>query len=335
MKNVLFYGSGAVGLSLAGWLSHPDIQITVLARQGSAAILKEHGIEVLCSDLLVRARPLVVTSLEQAIQPDLIVICVKAFALKDVVDEIRMHFGREMPVMSVLNGVRHVDLLRSKFSNVLFATICFNAFRQSAFQAEALSRGPIVLTSSRSTEKHLKREIFDWMKGRVELIQHGDPMDVACNKMIINLGNALLTMVAFHDNRDRELKSLQHIMANVLWEGVLVMRAHGVKEVSIPGMPSWRMLKLSRILPQFITVPIFRKKMASSAINSMAQDIARGSETEIEELTGYFLSMAKKVDLKVPYNKAVYALFKEWSADSNPSLAPSEILARKKSTASR
>lgn len=48
MKNVLFYGSGAVNLSLMGWLADPKVNFTVLARPASADALREFGVEVKC-----------------------------------------------------------------------------------------------------------------------------------------------------------------------------------------------------------------------------------------------------------------------------------------------
>lgn len=335
MKNVLFYGSGAVNLSLMGWLADPKINFTVLARPASADALREFGVEVECDGLVSIVHPHVITDIADAPDADLVVIGVKAYALDEAIQVIRTRYDRNVPVLSVLNGVRHVDLLRSKFVNVLFATICYNAYRELPYRSVALSRGPLVFTSSRGTEKHIRREVFALMKGKVEVIQHSDPFDVACNKMIINLGNALMSLVGFHENRDRDLKELQHLSAHLFWEGVLVMKANGVKEVDMPGLPSWRLLKWSLLLPQFITVPVFRKKMAFSAINSMAQDVERGTLTEIEEINGQFLTMAKKTTVSVPYNKAVYDLFKEWSASKAASLSPTEVLAKVRSASKR
>jgi 2-dehydropantoate 2-reductase len=335
MRHILFYGSGAVNLSLMGWLARSEMKMTVLARETSASVLRAHPVQVVCKGILSEARPEVVTDLSMAEKPDLIVIGVKAYALNDAVAQISQYYGREMPVLSVLNGVRHVDLLTSKFTNACFATICYNAYRTSASRAEAMGRGPVVIACSRAADKHVKRQVFDLFKGRVEAVQMSDANDAACNKLIINLANALMTLVAFHIHRERDLKTLQHITANLMWEGVQVMRAQGVRDVRVPGLPSWTMLRLSRVLPQFITVPIFRKKMAASAINSMAQDIEAGAQTEIEELNGHFLNMARKTGIKVPYNEAVYQLFKEWAASGAEAMAPAAVLAHIRSSRKR
>lgn len=336
MKHVLFYGSGAVNMSLMGWLAHKELRITVLARPGSAEALRDNGVRVECRGIVSKAKPEVITSLEGAERPDLVVIGVKAYALNDAAADILSAFGREMPVLSVLNGVRHVDYLRSKFIHVMFATICYNAYRTSPEVCVAMSRGPVMFTWSRATDRKVRNEAFNLMKGRVEAVQNGsDPMDVASNKLIVNLANALMTMVGFHDHRDREIVQLQHITSRLMWEAVKVMRANGISEAKVPGIPTWRMLWMSRFLPQFLTVPIFRKKMTASAINSMAQDMQRGNDTEIEELNGQFLRMAEKAKVKVPYNRGVYKLFKEWSASSAEPMTPSAVLSRIRSESRR
>ncbi|MCF8257328.1 MAG: hypothetical protein K9J06_07230 [Flavobacteriales bacterium] len=335
MKHILFYGSGAVNLSLIGWLDRKDLRITVLAREGSATAIGSHGVRVECRGLVSVARPKVVTSLSDADRPDLIVIGVKAYSLDEVVSDILANYDREMPVLSVLNGIRHVDYLSSKFTNAFFATICFNAYRTEPWAAVAMSRGPLVFTWSRAADKRIRRATFDLLKGRVEAMQGSDAQDVAYNKLIVNLANALMTMVGFHDHRDRDIAQLQHIASRVMWEGVKVLKANGVKEQRIPGLPTWRMLWMGRYMPQFITVPIFRKKMAASAINSMAQDVERGCQTELEEINGRFLSLADRSSVPVPYNRAVYQIFKEWVASAAGPLSPAEVLLRIRSVSSK
>lgn len=335
IKHVLFYGSGAVNVSLMGWLHRDGLRMTVLTRPSSAEAIHQHGIRVTCQGLVSEARPGVVASLADCDRPDLIVIGVKAYALDAAMADILSNFDREVPVLSVLNGVRHVDLLRSKFTHAMFATICFNAYRKESWSAVALSCGPLVFTWSKAGDKQIRRATFDLLKGRVEAVQGSDPVDVAYNKLIVNLANALMTMVAFHDHRDRDLARLQFITSRVMWEGVRVLKASGIKELKVPGLPTWRMLWMSRFLPQFITVPIFRKKMMASAINSMAQDIQRGNETELEEINGQLIRLAQKFKVDVPFNRGVHRVFTEWSAAGEAPITPSEVLSRIRSVSRR
>jgi len=266
--------------------------------------------------------------------PDVVVIGVKSYALDEVVQKVKERFGTEIPVMSVLNGVRHVEVLTSTFSKCIFATIGYNAYRTAPDKAVAI--GGSVVLSSTNNSMPVVDEMYRTLRAKIGVRMADNPMDVAHCKLVINLGNALLTMVAFHKNRDRQIPELQKVTSGMLAEGIKVMRKVGVKEVRIPSMPPWILIQLSAVLPSFIGVALFKQKMATSSINSMAQDILAGSKnTELEDINGYFLQLAAKVGVEVPYNQAVYDLFKTWVAGNRQPLTPSEVLAAFNSVSKR
>jgi ketopantoate reductase len=196
-----------------------------------------------------------------------------------------------------------------------------------------------VLSGSIALSSHTDCKIIGRLR---EVLEHSipitvvtNPTDVAHCKLVMNLGNALLAMVAYHEHRDIELPELQELIANMMWEGVLVLKKNGINEVKVPGLPSWVLIKLSVKLPGFVVVPIFRKKMKNSSINSMAQDLSNGSEqTELEDLNGYLIELAEKHSMKIPYNKGVYQLFKKWNRKGAQPLTPSVVLNEVKSLSS-
>lgn len=266
-------------------------------------------------------------SLEGIERPDLVVIGVKNYSLVDVLDTIEQAFGNEIPVMSVLNGVNHVKIISDRFQNAMFATIAFNAYRTSPIVAVAVG-GAIALSATDSSNSTLD-EVHKILKKKISVTMVQNPLDVAHCKLVINLGNALFTIIAFHDNRKRELDVLQKLSTAIMNEGVDVLKKSGVKEAKISGMPTWLLIRLTKWLPQRIILPIFEEKMRSSSINSMAQDIAAGStETELEEINGYFLQMAEKANVDVPYNKALYHIFKSWVASDAQPIKPSVLLSK-------
>lgn len=265
------------------------------------------------------------SSLEGVEQPDLVVFGVKSYALDEVVEKVIAAFGTDIPVMSVLNGVRHVEYLSKKFPNAIFCTIAFNAYRTTPYAAEAV--GGTVALSATDPSNPMMETIHQILKRKISVQLVKNPLDAAHCKLIINLGNALLTMVAFHENRRRQLDVLQKLTAEILNEGVNVMKKAGVKEVSISGMPNWFLIRISKMLPQRLVLPIFEEKMKANTVNSMAQDLQAGSsQTELEDINGYFLQLAEKVNAEVPYNRALYHLFKEWQKNGAQPMRPSELL---------
>jgi len=273
-------------------------------------------------------------SLEGIERPDLVIVGVKNYSLNQALDKIEAAFGTEIPVMSVLNGVNHVYIVSKRFKNALFATISFNAFRTSQISATAVG-GTVGLSATDPANKTLET-IYKILRRKIGVRLIENPLDAAHCKLIMNLGNALLTIVAFHENRNRELDVLQKISAQIFNEGVDVLKKAGVKEARIPGMPTWLLIRLTKWLPQRIILPIFEKKLKANSINSMAQDLAAGSDqTELEDINGYFVQLAEKTGVEIPYNRAMYHIFKEWLANGDQPLPPSELLARIKSFSKR
>ncbi|MBI1289077.1 MAG: hypothetical protein GC178_16040 [Flavobacteriales bacterium] len=327
--NVLYIGSGAVNLSLAGWMHSGTTQTSFLVRTSDNELIRTQAFQCrLPGDKNMRVyKCKAFSSLDGVERPDLVVFGVKSYSLDEAVDKVLDAFGADVPVMSVLNGVRHVEVLQSKFKTTMFATIAFNAHRTS--QIAAVAEGGTVALSSTDLKNPTVQSVHYILKRKISVTLVDRPLDAARCKLVINLGNALLTIVAHHKNRGRQLDVLQEISSHLLWEGVQTIKKAGTKEVRIPGMPPWMLLRLSLMLPKFVILPIFEKKIRSTNINSMAQDMEAGNDsTELEDINGYLIDLAEKVGVQVPYNRALYHIFKEWAAAGGQPITPSELLSR-------
>lgn len=324
---VLYIGSGAVNLTLAGWMHSSTSQTSFLVSNPQHELIRTQAFQCqLPGDRNFRVyRCKAVHSLEGMKTPDLIIFGVKSHLLHQLIDQVKTAFGTDVTVASVLNGVKHVELLREAFAKCVFLTIGHNAYRTSDLAAVAM--GGSVVVSSFGAEKEAD-QLHAILKRKISTDRTLDPMAVAHCKLIMNLNNALLTLVQFHHHRERDLPVLQQLVSNMIWEGVRVIRKHGVKEVSIPGAPSWLLVFLSRIMPQFIALPIFKKRMAKYPITSMAQDLEGGArKTEVEDINGYFLELADGYGVDVPYNRAIYSCFKEWvESGMEKDHTPSDVL---------
>lgn len=333
---VLYVGSGAVNLCLAGWMHSSTNETSFLVRTTENELIKTQ--EFQCTFLNAKNAQVFTcnafATLEGVEKPDLIVFGVKSYSLEAAIEKVIGAFGNEIPVMSVLNGVRHIELLTKSFPHTLFATIIFNAYRVS--QTSVVAVGNSLGLSSFGPNSKMLNWVYNALAKETDCKVLENPIDAAHCKLVLNLGNSLLAIVGFHNNRNRELDILQPLTAKLLWEGVLVIKSHGVKEERIPGMPSWMLLWLSKSLPTFIALPIFTKKMKSTSINSMAQDLQNKSDqTELEDINGYLVALADKLQIEIPYNRALYHIFKEWQKGGNQPMAPSALLSRINSFSSR
>ena len=333
---MLYVGSGAVNLCLAGWMHSGTLSTSFLVRTADNELIKTQ--EFTCAfpndtrSHVFKCNAFATLDSQDA--PDLIVFGVKSYSLEAAVEAVINAFGNQIPVMSVLNGVRHVAVLTDKFPNALFATIAFNSYRVS--QTSAVAIGESVGLSAIGPDTKMLKAVHEILKRKIKVSLIDNPSDASHTKLVLNLGNALLAIVGFHDNRNRELEILQPLTAKLLWEGVQVIKKHGVKEARIPGMPTWTLLWLSKTLPTQIALPIFKIKIKSTSINSMAQDLQKGSDvTELEDINGYLVQLADKLGVEIPYNRALYYIFKKWQQDGAQPIKPSVLLSRINSFSNR
>lgn len=326
-----------MNLCLAGWMHSGTTHTQFLVRTPENDLIRTQAFQCrLPGDKNKRVYKCeAFSSLDGVPRPDLVVIGVKNYSLTAALDKVEEAFGKDISVMSVLNGVEHVDEISTRFNDAIFATIAFNAFRNSEIEAEAVG-GTVGLSASNPDSKALV-EVNKILKRKISVTLVSNPKDAALCKLVINLGNALLTIVGFHDNRAQELDVLQKLTAEILNEGIDVLKKAGVKESKISGMPRWLLIRLSKMLPQKIILPIFEKKLKANSINSMAQDVSSGSaQTELEDINGYFVRLADKVGVEVPYNKALYHLFDKWVKEGGQEpVKPSTLLSAIKSFSNR
>jgi 2-dehydropantoate 2-reductase len=140
-------GPGGVGGLLAGALARDGHDVTVVAREPTAATIATQGIaisSVTLGDFV--ARPRAVARLSQPV--DALIVAPKAAALRDALARIEV----EPPlVLPLLNGLDHVALLRERFdpATVVAGTIRVEADRPQAGVVVHTSRFLLVEMASR------------------------------------------------------------------------------------------------------------------------------------------------------------------------------------------
>jgi len=149
--------------------------------------------------------------------------------------------------------------------------------------------------------------------------------DAAHCKLVINLTNSLTTLIGLSYRPISDEALFQRLLTTQLYEGVTVLRAAGVREVRLGGMPPWSLLIAGATLPRALTRGMFRRNVKKMVVSSMAQDVMGrgGAQTELETLNGYLLALARRHDVSTPVNDAIYALCTREFA--RPEFAPLDV----------
>ncbi|GAB3526871.1 ketopantoate reductase family protein [Arthrobacter monumenti] len=108
---VLIVGAGATGGAFGTRLQEAGKDVTYLVRPERQRLLQRDGLRFVAPDGERKHAVTAVTSISEGDHYDLVVIAVKAPALKAVLDTVRPAIGNETLILPFLNGLDHMDLL--------------------------------------------------------------------------------------------------------------------------------------------------------------------------------------------------------------------------------
>ncbi|QCI65328.1 2-dehydropantoate 2-reductase [Phreatobacter stygius] len=112
---LLVVGAGSTGGYFGGRLAQAGRDVTFLVRPKRAAEIEANGLQIVSPHGDVTLTPKLVTA-GQLTQPfDAVLLTVKAFALERALDDLIPAIGPETMILPVLNGMRHVDVLATRF----------------------------------------------------------------------------------------------------------------------------------------------------------------------------------------------------------------------------
>ena len=112
---ILVVGAGATGGYFGGRLAQAGRDVTFLLRPGRAAAIRADGLQIVSEHGDVTLHPAVVEVGGIDRPYDLVLLCVKAFALDQAMVDLAPAVGPGTLILPLLNGMRHIDLLVDRF----------------------------------------------------------------------------------------------------------------------------------------------------------------------------------------------------------------------------
>jgi 2-dehydropantoate 2-reductase len=119
---ILVVGAGALGGYFGGRLAHAGRDVTFLVRAGRAEELKRAGLVIKSPRGNLTLRDVKTVLADGIAAPfDLVLLSCKAFNLDEAIESFAPAVGPQTMILPVLNGMRHIDVLKAKFgaANVL------------------------------------------------------------------------------------------------------------------------------------------------------------------------------------------------------------------------
>jgi len=112
---LLIVGAGATGGYFGGRLAQAGRDVTFLVRAQRAEQLREHGLQIVSPHGDLTLKPKIITAPEIHGHYDAILLTVKSFGLQAALDDLSPAVGPDTVILPVLNGMRHMDVLESRF----------------------------------------------------------------------------------------------------------------------------------------------------------------------------------------------------------------------------
>jgi 2-dehydropantoate 2-reductase len=327
---VVFVGAGAIGGSAAAWVAPQHTDTWILARGGAPAVesLRANGITIYPGEQPDRrdtVRVNIIDDLSELPGADVVVLAVKLYDLDGAARLVKEKLGDRPVVVGMQNGLENQVILPHYFSRVVYCVVAYNAWRDAPGVIGYQRKGPLVLGTPDNrlqNEIHSVAEIFS---PGVETIVTDRFQDAAYTKLVINLANSITTLVGLNYRQISDVDLFQAILSKMVYEGVQVLKAAGMREYHLAGIPSWKTMWAAARLPHFLTRRTFRKNLQKMVLSSMGQDVLqhKNAQTELEYLNGYFLTLADRYHCRVPFNRAVYRLCQQHF--SRPGFEPLDV----------
>jgi len=110
-------GAGAVGGYFGGRLHEAGRDVSFLVHSRQAEALRTHGLRILSPFGDATIHPKLVLAHDISGAYDLILLCVKAYSLDAAMNDFAGAVGASTTILPLLNGMRHIDLLASRFGD--------------------------------------------------------------------------------------------------------------------------------------------------------------------------------------------------------------------------
>ena len=289
-------GPGGVGGLLAAALHRSGEQVTVVARESTAATISEQGLRVSSVTLgEFTAHPRAVARLSEPV--DALIVATKAAGLPDALARIEHEPALVLPL---LNGLDHLALLRERFdpATVLAGTIRVEADRPQPGVIVHSSPFLLVEMASRHASARLGMAELAGVLEDAGVKARGDwPISERSEAQVmwsklVRL-NALACTTSAYDKLLGEIRStpaLRSDLQGAIEEACAVARAEGADDVD----PQKAIAELQRA----------HETLGSS----MQRDIAAGRPPEIDAIPGAVLRAGKRHGIDCPTIERLVAM---------------------------
>ncbi len=282
MTIIAILGPGGVGGFIAGALTRAGEDVTVVARESTAAVIARDGLQIQSVILgHFQARPVAVATLDRPV--DVLILATKATSLDSALERVRAPAGLVVPL---LNGLDHLQSLRGRFppERVAAGTIRIEADRREPGQIVHTSTYLQVDLASEHAQAAAPLEHLAQLMSRAEVPARVGPSEAQI------LWSKLVRLNALSLTTSASGERIGFIRSDPTWRAALEDCCREGATVAVADGAT--------LDP---ATPLGELEAAHAELgSSMQRDIAAGHEPELDAIAGSVLRTARRHGIACP-----------------------------------
>lgn len=304
--NITVIGTGGVGGYFGGRLAQAGNNVTFIARGRHLEAIKNNGLTVksIKGDFIIN--PATVTSKYNSVaEAHLVLVCTKAWQVKEIAGKIAPFINPEAMVMPLQNGILAADeLARFIPEKQIIGGLC-KVFSMIESPGVIVHKGidPTIVFGERDNSKTERAGVLDktFEQAGITHVWANDMQAELWKKLLMISSSALLAVTNTNYGELRSIPETRQLLEELYTEIYHVGKAAGV------NLPNDIVSKTINAVDKF----------PPGSTSSLTRDIWDGKPSEIEYQNGTIVKLGNELNVPTPANRFVYF-----------SLIPSEMKAR-------
>jgi 2-dehydropantoate 2-reductase len=318
----LVFGTGAVGGLMGARLALAGHEVMFLARPSVVEELQQNGLTLIddgqCRQLHSVHASSEFTDAFHAGQPDLILLCVKAYDCAEAANLIKRSQSESLPVLSLLNGINNEMTLAQTLGahNVIPGTLTTAVQMTEPGVVTVERRRGVGIASGHPLTRKLAEQL---RQAGFQTELYSNPDRMKWSKLLTNIvSNATSAITGLDPSDVFTHPGLARLEIDALRETVRVMRKLGFTPQNLPGV-SVGVLGKAIFLPTILTRYVLGWIVARGRGRkkpSLHFDIGRG-KSEVDWLNGAVVRHGEELGVPTPVNRILHQTMKALVEDGN------------------
>lgn len=314
---IAIYGAGSIGCYVGGMLAAAGQMPVLFGRPQMKQRLRD-GIMLTSHDGPQRnARPgsfEFVTSPDPLSQCGHVLVCVKSGDTAAAAARLEEILKPGAKVVSLQNGIANARLLRERLvgNPVIGGMVGFNVAQIGDDRFHRGTDGEIILEDAPGALALCSALLSAGIPASVRR----DFAAVQWGKLILNLNNAVNALSGLPLKQQLSDRHWRRVFALCVREANQVLRAAAIRPAKLAKAPA-SLIPAILELPDwlFSAIAASMLKVDDNARSSMAEDLEKGREPEVDWLNGEIVRLGESLGIATPANSAVIAAVKRLFAD--------------------